>query len=536
MNIMRIQLGLLFFISAAYLMAQTELPKGQIEVVKDFEVRLMETKKIRIIPHPIIIDSTSRQFEYKLLAPSPSIEYIIPELKPLAIEPGQKPTYYPLFAKAGYGSPNSFLGQVSYDYLQNEIFDWGLDFKHLSANNKKLPLQKFSESSGRINGSYLMAESIQLEGYIDGQFENHYFYGASEIPTNPDALMRSFKRYDINFEASNSASENPLFQYKGLLQYFFDKDDLGTRERTIKLGGEVQTLLGKEENPIGIKALADLSKMKDVKEKSINNILVEPFFKYHSGNFKIHLGGIVLLKTDNNEVLPAFELSYKILPLVMVQLGWQGEVFKNNFHYLSSYNPYVSTRIDSIGNMISRRLYAGVKGVSGNLNFELTCGYTKFKSMAFFLQDPDKSEEEFSPVYDDGSFIGIEGSLFFDVLKNVSIRSNAFTRFYSLKNEEKPWHMPTFGIDAITSYTGGGDIYHVSLVLHAENGLPYRTPGGTETRLEPLLDLNLHGDYFFTSSLGSFLELNNLFGNNRERWAGYPSFGFNAKAGVMLRM
>jgi hypothetical protein len=74
------------------------------------------------------------------------------------------------------------------------------------------------------------------------------------------------------------------------------------------------------------------------------------------------------------------------------------------------------------------------------------------------------------------------------------------------------------------------------LIFHGENGLPYRTVGGTELRLDPLLDLNLHGDYFFTNQFGAFVEINNILGNNRERWANYPSFGFNAKGGVIFRL
>ena len=155
--------------------------------------------------------------------------------------------------------------------------------------------------------------------------------------------------------------------------------------------------------------------------------------------------------------------------------------------------------------------------------------------MVFFLQDPDQ-HEQFIPVYDSGSFIGLEGSVFFDILKNVTLRSNAYARFYSLDNEEKPWHRPSFGIDAQATYTGGEDIYHFSVIFHGENGLPYRTVGGTESRLDPLLDLNLHGDYYFTDVLGGFIEINNILGNNRERWISYPSYGFNAKAGLMLRM
>lgn len=86
------------------------------------------------------------------------------------------------------------------------------------------------------------------------------------------------------------------------------------------------------------------------------------------------------------------------------------------------------------------------------------------------------------------------------------------------------------------TYSGGDDVYHVSLILHSENGLPYRTVGGTERRLDPLIDLNLHGDYYFTSMLGAFVEVNNILGNKREPWYTYPSYGFNAKAGVLFRM
>lgn len=520
---------------SSFITAQNELPTGQIEVVKDFEVRLVETKKIRIIPQPLALDTTVRQYQYRLLVPSPSIEYVVPELKPLAINPEQKPAYYPLFAKAGYGSPNSLLGQFSYDHSQNEIFDWGIDFRHLSANSKKIDLQKFSDSRGRINGSYLLNETMQVEGNIEGHFEKVYFYGAEEIPTNPDALARSFKRYDAHFTISNAISESPTFRYAGLFQYLFDKDDLGSRENTLRIGGEIQTLVSEHEFPVGINLIADLTSLKEVTTNTLQNFLIEPFFKFNAGEFKIHLGALALLKEEANEILPQIEITYNLFPLVSLRAGWVGEVFKNNFHHLSLYNPYLVTRLDSITNMVSREIYGGVTGTTGIFNYEVTGSYTSFERMAFFLQDPDQ-HEQFLPIYDDGTYIGIKGALSFDILKHVTLRGTAWQRFYSLDNEEKPWHKPSIGIDAQASYNGGEDVYHVSLIFHGENGLPYITPGGTESRLDPLLDLNLHGDYFITPSIGGFLELNNILSNNRERWASYPSYGFNAKAGIMVRM
>lgn len=516
--------------------AQTELPTGKIEVIKDFEVRLTETKKIKIVPQPVPLDSAVRRYDYKLLAPSPSIEYLIPELKPLAINPEKKPAYYPLFAKAGYGSPNSLLGEASYDHVQNESFQWGVDLHHLSANNKKIALQQFSDTRGRVDGTYLLNEHTRIDGYIDGHFENVYFYGAEDIPDNPDALKRHFNRYDAHFSIAKPYSPETSFSYKAFLQYLSDTDDLGSRETGFKAGGEVRSAVGKAAYPVGISVLADLSKLVHSEQHAVNNLLIAPYFEYFLGDLSLHLGGIALLRKPQSEILPAIELSYTVFSSRLTLFaGWQGEAAKNNFHFLSSYNPYITTRLDSLNTMVTRSLFAGMKSNSGSLVYELKGVYTSFEGMSFFLQDED-NEEQFVPVYDDGSYIGLEGSVKFELLKHVFVRAQATQRFYMPDHEAKPWHRPSLDIKGQITYSGGGDIYHVSFLLNAENGLPYRTVGGTEDVLDPLIDLNLHGDYYFSKSFGAFMELNNLLGNNRERWVNYPSFGFNAKAGILFRL
>ena len=531
---MKIYFSVLLAFLAINTYGQKELPSGQIEVIKDYEVKLIKADKIRIIPQPAVRDTSVRVYTYQLNIPSPAIEYHVPQLIPLAIEPEQKPVYYPLYAKAGYGSPNSFLGLVSYDRQIHQDLAWGIDLRHLSANNKKIPLQKFSDTQGQLDGSMLVNSSMLLEGYINGRFEKVYFYSA-DIPANPEALKRSFNRYDANFSASNTGEENASFRYKTFLRYMHDKDDHGTSERTLLLGGDASISVTEKQLPLGVMLTADLSRMSDIEVKTINNILAEPYFEFHSGDFKIHLGALALLKTEENKILPSITASYNILPLITLHAGWKGIVSKNNFHALSTVNPYIVTRLDEINNMISNRIFAGVHGVAGNFNFEFSGTYTRFENMAFFLQDVDR-EEQFLPIYDDGSYVGVQGSLNFEILKHVTLRGEAFGKFYSLDNEEKPWHKPSFGLNATAAYNGGDDIYHVAILFHAENGLPYRTTGGTVGNLDALLNLSLHGDYYFTQSIGGFVELNNILGNNRERWSGYPTYGFNAKAGLTVRL
>jgi hypothetical protein len=528
-------LSIMLFTSSA-IIAQEELPTGRIEVIKDFEVRLTETRKIRIVPQPIALDTTHRRYEYKLMAPSPKIEYLSPEIKPLAIQPEVKPTYYPLVAKLGFGSPNSWLGAFSYDHVQTDALHWGVDLGYLSANNKKIPLQKFSTAHGRINAGYLLNDLVRLDAHVAGRFETVNFYGVEDIPLNHDALERNFKRYDFGFVLSRLVSEKSSFNYSGILNVTADKDDLGIRESGLQIGGEVGSAFGKSRYPVGVKVMADLSKMKHNIEKTLHNVLVEPYFQFHTGDLRLHLGGLALLKKEANEILPVIGADYHLFSdLLILQAGWKGSVHKNNFQSLSTINPYIHTRLDSINNEIDRRIYAGIRGAAGSFAYELTGAFTKFERKAFFLQH-EEEEEQFAPVYDDGHYLSIEGAVQYEVLKHVDLRLQLFQRFYTLDNEHKPWHIPSFGLDGMITYSGGGDIYHVSIIAHGENGLPYRTLGGTEDRLDPLIDLSLHADYFVTESIGAFVQINNILGNNRERWYTYPSFGFNAKAGVIYRM
>ncbi len=533
---MRILTIYFFLFFGGLLSAQDQLPSGQIEVIKAFEVRLTEAKKIRIVPQPTPLDSATRRYTYFLNAPSPTINYLVPEIKPLAINPEKKPTYYPMMGKAGYGNPNSFLGAFSFDHVQNDALSWGVDLGFLSANNKKIPLQKFSDSKGRINASYLLQGKAKIDGYLDGHFEKVYFYGAEQIPPNEDALKRNFKRYDGQVKISSLYAKGSGFRYTALLNILADKDDLGSRETGMRVGGEIGTAMGNKEFPVGIGILADVSKLKHTDEYPLNNLLITPYFGYFLGDIKLHVGGLALLNNTENEFLPDIEATYGLFhDLMRIKAGWKGAVLKNNFHYLSSVNPYINTRLDSINNMISRRIYAGIDGSSGSLTYEVTGGYTKFERMAFYLQD-DLDQEQFNPIYDSGHYISVEGSVQLEVLKHVTLRTQLSNRIFTLDKEAKPWHVPSFEMSGMVTYTGGSDTYHVSLIFHGENGLPYRTVGGTEMRLDPLVDINLHADYFITDQIGVFAEINNIAGNHRERWVNYPSFGFNAKAGVIFRL
>lgn len=532
---MRKLLFCVIVLPSGLLTAQSGLPSGQIEVVKDFEVRLAETPKVRILPEAIPIDTAVRQYTYSMQAQSPSIEYSRPDILPLAIDPETRATAYPFFARVGFGNPNAWIGQAGFDRWNGDGFGWNAGIDYASANNKKIPLQRFSDLRLRAGAESMLTDRLRFQGSAAGKWESVHFYGAEDIPDDPDLLRRRYQRLAVEAGVDQRVDAGHPFGYHGKLQVGYDKDDDTARESAYRLSGGIRGLL-QGSYPFGVDAIIDATRLRHVEDHKLNNIHIKPWLDYALGDLGLHIGSDILLNKARNAILPALEAEYPVAgPLASIRIGWKGEVWKNNFHALTTYNPYLNDRLDTLNNHLNRRLYAGIRGRVGNIEYDFSAGYAKFQNLALFLQDRNR-REQFNPIYEDGRYIDIEGSLAWEVIPRLELHARAFQRFYKLQEEEKPWHRPSFGGDAQVAYRGGGDQYLVRFSLHMENGLPYRTPGGTSARLGALVDLNLHGEYFFTRYLGAFVRLNNLANNKRERWVNYPSYGFNAQAGFTLRL
>jgi len=532
---MRKYLLSLLVLPSGLLFAQATLPDGQIEVIKDFEVRLVETPKVRIRPEAIPLDTVARTYTYLLKAPSPAIQYGRPDIRPLAIDPETKPTAYPFLARVGFGNPNAWIGQAAYDHWNGDGLGWNARIDYASANNKKIPLQRFSSFQARAGAASMITDRLRFQGNARGSWETVYFYGAEDIPDDPASLRRRYQRLAFDAGVEQLVDAGQPFGYHAGLIVLFDKDDQAVKESTYQLTGGISGLF-QGDIPFGVDALVDATRLRHTGDHKLTNIHLRPHLDYALGDLGLHVGANVLLNKARNAVLPDLEAEYPVAgPVAALRLGWKGFAWKNDFHTLTTYNPYLNDRLDTLNNQLTRRLYAGVRGRIGAIAYDFNAGYARFRDLALFLQDRDDTEL-FDPLYDDGRYIDLEGSVTWEVLPKLALQVRAFQRFYKLNAEEKPWHLPSFGGDAFVTYAGSGDLYHVTFSLHTENGLPYRTPGGTSSRLGALVDINLHGDYYFTRFLGAFVRLNNLANNKRARWVNYPSYGFNVQAGLAMRL
>jgi hypothetical protein len=102
---------------------------------------------------------------------------------------------------------------------------------------------------------------------------------------------------------------------------------------------------------------------------------------------------------------------------------------------------------------------------------------------------------------------------------------------YDVPEGQQPWFRPQVRLTAGGHHTLAEKIYLSSEVYYT-GSRPALTIDGEGTDLKAYVDANLGVDYRYSKVLSVFVRLNNLTAAGYETWYRYPSYRFNAMAGL----
>jgi hypothetical protein len=213
-----------------------------------------------------------------------------------------------------------------------------------------------------------------------------------------------------------------------------------------------------------------------------------------------------------------------------IYIGAKGDIEKQNFRLLANENPYLVNNI-AIRNASNNEIYAGIKGQAGALSFRIDGSHRSIDNLAMYLTNGD-SIPKFNVVYDTARLISFGGELNYSIKDNIILKAAIKQRIYSLNNELRAWHLPSFTAMFGISYTKNK--LHLNLDVNTENGVPYLASEGP-LNLDPLIELNIGSRYSITKQIEAFIQLNNLLNNKRQRWQYYENIGINFLGGVKMR-
>lgn len=296
------------------------------------------------------------------------------------------------------------------------------------------------------------------------------------------------------------------------------------------------------------------------------NLGVQPSILLQRDDFSVQLGagvfysaGKIAEETDGKIfIYPQVKASYKVVgDLMIAYAGAEGTLKQNSYADFVTENHFVSPTLLVAPTDQKYDIYVGLKGkLASAVAYNIRGSYMNEDNKAFFVNtvpmmdqpnlDPIPNygySNSFGLVYDNLSTISFFGELKADFSKSVTFGVNGTFNSYSTDQEEA-WNMPSIKIganldvDITEKWYAGANVFYVGdrkdRVLVDTSLIDVDSPFGTVT-VDGYFDLNAHLGYRYSERLTGFLKLNNITGQDYQRWVNYPVQGFQFLLGASYK-
>lgn len=518
------------------------LPGEEVDIVKEFNARLGDANRIVLNPELPPLQNKVASLAYPINSRVLNVQYLPPKIRPIALTKVDQGPVYAGYGKIGFGFPKTFLGEFSYDLLNADNLEFGVDINHLSSNNsEKVENQQFSNTEVLLDGTLYSDYGFAVDAQVGYKRDIVHFYGyndldddfASNLTYSEDDVRQRFGLIHGKLGVKNSEKTVADIDYRAGMEFYFLEDNYAARESNfiINLGASkwIDDL-----HALNVDLITDFTTYKDTLNQDLHNFFLEPSYAFHSDRFRAKVGVRLASHNDEFYIYPNLEGSVNVIENILTAfVGIDGNIKKNSFRALTDYNPFLSSR-NIVENSFVNRYYGGIKGEYLGIDYRAQISYEDVDNLALFLSNQD-SIPRFNVLYDTANVFTLSGEIIFPLLTDLDIHGNVTYRVYDLQREDKAWHLPSLTLNAGAEYRMLNDKLKLKGDVFLENGVP--VPNATEgnKNLNALLDISAGAEYAFTNQIGAFVQVNNIANNRRQRWRYYPTFGLNAVAGVTAR-
>jgi len=417
---------------------------------------------------------------------------------------------------------------------QNYNWNTDLGYQHQVYNWYGLPLEYQTFDEATVNG-------------IDEQQTYHTFYIGGKLTTKDSFFHEASAQYKRFWDAFGSA-ENRFF-----IKPSFDID-VASEKIKIDLvadyaGGDFEKSYYSDE------ALS----------YSNFNFGVQPSILFQQGDVSVQLGAGVFYsmgkvnedKDNKLYVYPQIKASYKVVgDLMVAYAGAEGSLKQNSYADFVGQNPFVSPTLLVTPTNQQYDIYVGLKGkVASGVTYNIRGSYFNEDDRAFFVSNnqfaiPIGSQLEgysygnsFGVLYDNLKTISFFGELKADFSKSVAFGINGTYNSYSTDQAEA-WNLPeikvgaTLDVDITTKWYAGLNLFFVGDRMdrvYVADPLDPAFYTEQKVTLDNYFDLNAHAGYKYSERLTGFLKLNNITGQDYQKWLNYPVQGFQFLIGASYK-
>ncbi|NWJ49762.1 MAG: hypothetical protein HXX14_02750 [Bacteroidetes bacterium] len=457
------------------------------------------------------------------------------------------------YIKGGLGTTTSPYVEffASNDTKENSLFS--VHLKHLSSLGE-IPNQWFagqSENMAQIATQFFNESNvIKLSASYNRDVYHYYapklFKGTTLHEPTEDSLRQRYGLLKASLGITGKSEDEEALKYNFAVDASNLQDYYKTQETNIQGNGMIRKSTDwfsfSDHQSMGLNVFVDNNRLKNVL-KTKSSTLVELFPAYHLlfDEYQIKAGLKVTFDLDSvSHIYFHPEIDTKI-GLITDKLyliaGLNGGLQRNSFNTLRLMNPFISSLTNSVTENNKFTIYAGIKGnIAQTVDFEARFESKIIDNMPLFINDTLSitHQQRFDVITDDINLIRVNLSAGYTGT-DFQIKLNGTWNKYSTNAELYAWHSPEME-GAFEASVKVAPKWNLNTRIFAW-GDSYAKSWDAQkqvvaTKVKGASDINFGIIYKPTKQLSAFMNLNNILNNNYERWNRYPSYGFNAMAGL----
>ena len=478
----------------------------------------------------------------KLTVGDPRINTTV--LPPATTQADETPAYTN-YVKVGAGNYSSFLGEgfVGVNTLPNVALEGSL--RHLSSAIGPVDGKNSAQSDtrARVTGKYL-TDAFKLQADLGFDRNAYRFYGysrefAARPGFNPDALRQRLNTVSLRLGLENANSENAI-DYS-LRTGITNLRDLFNASET-DWGTNFTSSLGITDHVFALVAAdAYVTQRSDGPLVDNRNLFrVKPTFKFTSDLLTVTAGLNAVNETDkrrgvnSTRAFPVVDIDVAPVSGIHFFAGVDGDINRNTLRSFLAENKWLAPEVALSNTVKSMDIYGGSKGaLGGGFSYEGKVSYARYRNFSTFNNGPVDTTK-FVILYDGGTsrVLTLSGQLGY--AQKDKFRSTLKADFfrYDLDLFPEAWGRPRVAGTWTNSYILNKKLF-VTADLYFYEGIKNRNPVSNVTyTLKPIYDANLKIDYFLGKQISAFVSLNNIFGQNYQRYLYYQQQGLNFLGGI----
>ncbi len=554
MKIKSILIALLVLAQTATLVAQDEQGSysEEVTIIAPYQPSIQDARKISLFPEIKIEVPEKKELKYNIVPQKIPMEVELEPMRAVRVQGNEE--VEPLksnYIRGGIGNYRTAYGELFTTTKQSESHRLGLHLKHLSHGGD---IDDYATAQNSENLAELFGEKYYKKSSLYGKlfFERDVLHRYGFMPADfsetftDDDIQQIFTKFGANIRFENLDKDEDEFDYHLDLGYFGWRDNYNSLENEVRLKvfaeQPAEILEFVEYQSFAIKGDMRFYNSGD----SINaintvNLNITPYLDIQNGFYHLQAGANLstIMSDEKDAEITAFPYArawIHVVPgYVTLTGGISGKKEHQSFRKLSGINPFIKSDITRKFTTTEIDTYGALTGnIARGVDFNLKITYEDYRDYPLFVTDFSKTfNNEFKIAYDDISRLGYGGALAIKAGHSLELDVAARYFTYTTTNETQAWQLPELEMNATATYSPQLPIpLNFKLKAKSLSGRYAKDSSGTAVEMEDILDLSFAVQYEHSSSLGAFLELNNLMAENQYWWYNYPSYGFNALAGV----